>query len=193
VHQSSVSATTIVEEPFDSDADADGFVSGSDRYDGAAAAHAPGSFPADDQFRPYADQQPEAGQVAADEDAEAEALTPEEVQVTQRCSGGSFLKAAAAEWLFVSLPDGEQGAEAAAEVSPCEPRNECVQDLTKMLTRPMLSRSGSKRQRPSRRREMTCTGRATQRPQRCARPAAVMVSPWREASCAFDAGAARIL
>ena len=87
VNQSSVSASSIVEEPFDSDADADGFISGSHHRDSAATAHASDSFPADDQFRPYADQQPEVGRIAEDEAAEAEALTPEETQVTHRCGG----------------------------------------------------------------------------------------------------------
>ena len=86
VNQSSVSATSIVEEPFDSDTDADGFVSSSHHRDRAAAAQTSNRSPADEQFRPYADPQPEVGRIGDDEDAETEALTPEE-QVLHRCSG----------------------------------------------------------------------------------------------------------
>ncbi len=173
--QPTVSATSIVEEPFDSDADADGFVSSSDRRDGAAAAHEPdSSFPADDQFRPYADQQPVAGQVADDEEAEAEALTPEEAQVTRRRSAVRLYMRPPPNG-FVRFHDGERG----AEEQPLKGRSvnlgkNVFKTSTEMLMRPASCRSDSKRRRPSKRRATTCTGRATRRPRRCARPAAVM-------------------
>ena len=96
VNQSSVSASSIVEEPFDSDADADGFISGSHHRDSSGGLRmlltasplmiSSGRTPT--SSRRWA-------AVAEDEAAEAEALTPEETQVTHRLRWGPCLRHAA--------------------------------------------------------------------------------------------------
>ena len=68
----------------DADADADSFIGSSELRHGAASAQASAESPAGEQFRPYADQQGELGRIGEEEDAEAEALTPEDTQV-QHC------------------------------------------------------------------------------------------------------------
>ena len=83
----------------DSDAVADGFLNSPDQRVGAAAAHGSDDGPASDQFRPYADQQPEVGRLEEVDEEAAEALTPEEAQVQHTVADQCYLRS----WGAVSI------------------------------------------------------------------------------------------
>ena len=152
--------------------DADGFPTSPDKRLGGAAAHASNVSPAGDQFRPYADQQPEVGRIDEGAQTATEALTPEEAQVLR--AGPSALsgeelthvcQSCVSAWHPVAVFDRSE--------KPRSNRNACY--YADQVYREEHHHSPCccvrhvwTRQRPSRRKATTCTAATTQRLRWCA-------------------------